>query len=48
MKKITVLAIIFIIAAFTNANAAEFKGYLSDVICGTTGIEPYGSAAISP
>ncbi len=43
MKKITVLAIVFIIAAFTNVNAAEFKGYLSDVICGTTGIEPYGN-----
>jgi hypothetical protein len=43
MKRITVLAIVFIIVAFTNANAEQFKGYLSDVICGTSGIEPYGS-----
>ncbi len=43
MKKTTVLVIVFIIAVFTNANAEEFKGYLSDAICGISGTEPYGN-----
>jgi hypothetical protein len=43
MKKLTVLTVIFLAIAFTTANAAEFKGYLSDALCGTSGMDPAGN-----
>jgi hypothetical protein len=43
MKRITVATIIFLMAIFTMANAAEFKGYLSDALCGVSGLNPAGA-----
>jgi hypothetical protein len=45
MKKVCVLLIVLLAVAFTGVYAAEkeYKGYLSDVLCGTNGKDPAGN-----
>jgi len=43
MKRLTVLTVIFLALTFTMANAAIFKGYLSDALCGSSGLDPAGN-----
>ena len=45
MKKVCVLLMVLLAVAFTSVYAAEkeYKGYLSDVLCGTNGKDPAGN-----
>lgn len=43
MKKITLLTVVLMFAVFSMASATQFKGYLSDALCGTSGTDPSGT-----
>jgi hypothetical protein len=45
MKKVCVVLMVLLAVALTGAYAAEkeYKGYLSDVLCGTNGKDPAGN-----